>query len=91
MEAIRAHDAEKAGGLVSMHCNQAKKDLLDLMANARKEDDTGASESANPGLPMPLIADPEGQERMSGDDLRHRGAFTPAAIAGEPGDPPRRS
>ena len=91
MEAIRAHDAEKAGRLVSMHCNQAKKDLLDLMANARKEDDTGASESASPGLSKPPIADPGGQGGLGGDDLRHRDAFTSAAIAGEPADPPGRS
>jgi len=91
MEAIRAHDAEKAGRLVSMHCNQAKKDLLELMANARNENDIGASESANLGPPKPLRADPEGQGRSRHDDRRHRSAFTPATIADEPTDPKGRS
>jgi DNA-binding GntR family transcriptional regulator len=60
MEAIRAQEAEEAGRLVSLHCSQAKKDLLDLMANARKEHGPGVPESADPHPSRTLTANPGG-------------------------------
>jgi hypothetical protein len=62
MESIRAQDAGEAGRLVSMHCDQAKRDLLDLMTNTVNKDEASASESASAGLSKLVIADPGDRE-----------------------------
>ena len=63
MEAIRAQDAEKAGQLVSKQCDLAKRDLLELMARARDEEESGVSEPAEMSGARPSIADLGGSDR----------------------------